>query len=147
MSILFMYYNGFFDTLKKYGNDIFLLLIRVYVAWVFFKSGYLKLTTWDSTLYLFESEYQVPFISFELAAILGTASELFLPILLAFGLATRGSAFSLFIFNAIAVYSYPAIWAGGFLDHKLWGLMLLVIVLYGQGRIALDTVICKKYCV
>ena len=146
MNKLFVYYNGFFDALKKYGNDIFLLFIRLYVAWIFFKSGYLKFTSWDTTLYLFESEYQVPFLSFDLAAILGTAGELFLPILLVFGLATRASALGLFIFNIVAVYSYPTIWAGGFWDHKLWGLMLLVTVLYGQGKIALDTLICKKYC-
>jgi putative oxidoreductase len=44
--------------------------------------------------YLFENEYQVPLIPWELAAYLGTAAELILPIFLVVGLATRLMAFS-----------------------------------------------------
>jgi uncharacterized membrane protein YphA (DoxX/SURF4 family) len=60
------------------------------------------------------------------------------------GLATRLMAFNLFVFNIIAVVSYPVIWQGGYYDHKLWGVMLLVVVIYGQGRVSLDHIICKK---
>jgi putative oxidoreductase len=88
--------------------------------------------------------YQVPLIPWELAAYLGTAAELILPIFLVVGLATRLMAFNLFVFNIIAVVSYPVIWQGGYYDHKLWGVMLLVVVIYGQGRVSLDHIICKK---
>ncbi|MBE8189365.1 MAG: DoxX family protein [Candidatus Thioglobus sp.] len=117
--------------------------LRLYVAEVFFRSGWLKFNSWDSTLYLFESEYQVPIISWELAAYLATAAELILPILLALGLATRLSALGLFLLNIVAVVSYSAIWASGYYDHKLWGLMLLVVIIYGQGRFSIDNLICK----
>ncbi|CAB5505121.1 hypothetical protein AZO1586I_1400 [Bathymodiolus thermophilus thioautotrophic gill symbiont] len=40
---------------------------------------------------------------------------------------------------------YPVIWQGGYYDHKLWGVMFLVIVIYGQGRVSLDNIICKQY--
>ena len=40
----------------------FLLATRLWVSWQFWKSGWLKLTTWDITLELFRSEYQVPLL-------------------------------------------------------------------------------------
>ncbi len=137
-------YNLFFTKLSKYSEDIFLLFLRLYVADAFIRSGYIKLTSWDTTLYLFENEYSVPLLDFQLAAILGTIAELVLPILLIFGFITRFSALALFVFNIIAVYSYQTIWAGGFWDHKLWGIMILVLVIYGSGKFAIDSVLCKK---
>ena len=38
----------------------FLLFLRVYVAWLFLKSGLHKIGDWETTLVLFEYEYQVP---------------------------------------------------------------------------------------
>lgn len=43
-------------------TGVVLLLARCWVALVFFNAGWLKLTSWDSTLYLFEFEYQVPLL-------------------------------------------------------------------------------------
>ena len=51
-----------------YLSPVSILALRLWVAWVFFKSGMLKFNSWDSTLYLFEYEYAVPLIPFELAA-------------------------------------------------------------------------------
>lgn len=117
---------------------IVLLLMRVVPALAFFKSGQTKIANWDTTLYLFEDEYQVPFLPFEVAAYLGTAAELLLPPLLVLGLFTRLTALSLFLFNIVAVISYPVIWGNGFYDHQLWGAMLLVGVLWGPGRLSVD---------
>ena len=77
-----------------------LSVARAYIAWVFFKAGLTKINDWESTLLLFEYEYEVPFISYELAAYLGTFGEIVLPILLLAGLLTRISAIGLFIVNA-----------------------------------------------
>lgn len=82
------------------------LLIRLWVANVFWKSGLTKIATWDSTLYLFEYEYAVPLLSPEVAAVIGTGVELAMPILLVVGLATRLSATVLFVFNIAAVLSF-----------------------------------------
>ena len=57
-------------------EPVALLAARCYVAWAFFASGLTKLRDWDSTLMLFEYEYQVPLLPFELAAYLGTAAEI-----------------------------------------------------------------------
>lgn len=69
---------------------------------------------------------------------MATATELLLPPLLALGLLTRPVALLLFVFNAMAVISYPVLWEQGFLDHQLWGLMLLMSLVFGPGRLSLD---------
>lgn len=115
-----------------------ILAMRLWVAWVFFKSGMIKINSWDSTLYLFEYEYAVPLLSPEIAAYLGTATELFFPVLLALGLAGRFGAIALFLFNIMAVISYPDLNVAGLRDHQVWGLMLLVLVLQGPGKLSID---------
>ena len=116
----------------------FLLISRLWVAWVFFRSGLTKITTWDSTLFLFQYEYQVPLLPWQLAAYMGAISEIFLPVFLALGLLTRPAAFLLFMFNIVAVISYPALWKTGFYDHQMWGLMLIVTLIFGPGIFSLD---------
>lgn len=139
------FYQQIVDKMQCYFTPILLLFTRLWVASVFLKSGYLKITTWGSTLYLFEEEYQVPFLPWELAAYAGTAAELILPIFLILGLLTRPMAAILFVFNIMAVVSYPVIWEGGFYDHQLWGLMILINVVWGAGAISLDQPLKKHF--
>ncbi|WP_421280495.1 DoxX family protein [Aeromonas taiwanensis] len=124
--------------LPCWGSAAVLLLARLWVASVFLCSGWLKLGSWDSTLYLFEFEYRVPLLPWQWAAYVGTATELLLPLFLLAGLFTRPVALLLFGFNIMAVISYPTLWAGGFYDHQLWGWMLLTLVVWGAGPLALD---------
>ena len=77
------------------------LVIRLYVAKVFWASGLTKIQSWDTTLALFENEYAVPFLSPEIAAYMGTAAELGLPVFLVLGLGMRAAALLLFVFNVI----------------------------------------------
>ncbi|NOH71170.1 DoxX family protein [Vibrio pectenicida] len=138
-----------YDTLVARAQYLFvpllLLFCRLWVAWVFFNSGLTKIASWDSTLYLFEYEYQVPILPWELAAYMGTAAELILPTFLTLGLLTRPMASILFVFNIIAVVSYPLLWEKGFYDHQLWGLMILVVVVWGPGPISADKLIKNKF--
>lgn len=120
------------------------LLFRIWVANVFWKAGMTKLASWDSTLYLFEYEYAVPFLPTEIAAYLGTGVEIVMPVLLALGLGTRFSALVLFVFNIIAVVSYPTLNEIGIKDHQYWGLLLLVPLFYGPGALSLDHFIRKR---
>ncbi|MCW8331105.1 DoxX family protein [Photobacterium sp. SDRW27] len=123
---------------------LLLLFTRLWVAWVFFKSGMVKYSSWDSTLYLFEYEYQVPLLPWQLAAYMGTAAELILPAFIAIGLFTRPMTLVLFVFNIIAVVSYPLLWEKGFFDHQLWGMMMLVNIFWGAGLISLDKLISSE---
>src|SRR3954447_159411 len=52
------------------------LAMRVGVGMVFWKSSMLKLGGWDSTVALFANEYRLPVLPPELAAVMGTATEL-----------------------------------------------------------------------
>jgi len=118
----------------------FLLFLRVYVAWVFLKSGMHKIGDWETTLVLFEYEYQVPLLNFELAAYLATFGELVFPIFLIAGLGTRLFAIALTLVNIIAVVAYYATLAkgAGLVWHYLWGSMLLTNVIYGGGFFSVD---------
>lgn len=112
--------------------------LRLWVAEVFWRAGLTKIQSMDSTVALFTYVYHVPLLSPEVAAYLGTAIEITVPVLLALGLAGRLSAGFLFIYNIIAVISYPGLSAGGLEHHQVWGLMLLVLTLRGPGALSLD---------
>ena len=128
---------------------LFDLWVRLWVSWVFFKSGLSKLQSWDSTVMLFEYEYDVPLLSAKTAALLGTAAELVLPVAVALGLASRASALALFLFNGVAVYAYASFLFGnegaaGLQQHILWGMLLLVTVVHGPGKLSVDHWLCGK---
>ncbi|MGD8234228.1 DoxX family protein [Vibrio sp. TRT 1302] len=137
-------YDQGVDKLQMAFVPLLLLFCRLWVAWVFFNSGLTKIASWESTLFLFEYEYQVPVLPWTLAAYLGTAAELILPIFLALGLLARPMAAVLFVFNIIAVVSYPVLWEKGFYDHQLWGLMILIVVVWGPGAISADKLLRRK---
>jgi len=129
------------SLLLNYLQPFALLSARLYVAWVFFAAGLTKLRDWDSTLFLFEEEYSVPFIPFELAAYLGTAGELILPVLLVLGITSRFSALGLSVVNIVAVISLSEIAPVALYSHVIWGLLLLQIVLFSAGKLSLDNVL------
>jgi len=144
-ALLHRYYSLFdgLDQLLAWLKPVALLAARLYVAWVFFASGLTKLRDWESTLFLFEEEYAVPFLSPELAAYLGTGGELLLPVLLVLGLFSPIVAIGLSIFNVVAVISLEEIAPAALSMHMVWGLLLAVIILWGPGRISSDSVLRK----
>lgn len=139
-------YQRINQSIERGLLPLLLLLCRWVAAWAFFQAGQVKIANWNSTLFLFEYEYQVPLLPFELAAYLAAGVELLLPPLLALGLLSRPVALLLFIFNAMAVISYPTLWENGFLDHQLWGLMLLTVFILGPGPLSADNLIKRKLC-
>ena len=133
-----------FATLLNYPQHVFLLAIRLYIGWVFLKSGLLKIQSWESTLALFEYEYAVPLLSPHLAAVLGTTAELLLPPLLMIGLFTRPVALALAVFNAVAWISYPDLSPAGSKDHQIWLLGLTVVFLAGAGLFSTDHLVQRR---
>jgi putative oxidoreductase len=120
------------------------LAARLYVAQVFFASGLTKIRNWETTLALFEDEYQVPLLPPDVAALLGTAGELVLPVLLALGLAGRFAAAGLFVVNAVAVISLADIAPAALQQHVFWGSLLVALMLWGPGRWSLDRWIAPR---
>lgn len=124
-------------------QSLFALCARWYVSLQFLRSGYLKVTSWDSTLYLFENEYHTPLLPPHVAAYAGAFGELFFPTLLALGLMSRISALGLFAVNAVAVISYQQVLLAegseaALGQHILWGTLILFLCIYGSGSLSID---------
>ena len=121
------------------------LLARIWVAQIFFLSGLVKIQAWQSTTMLFEHVYHVPLISPYVAAVLATGAELILPVLLVLGLGGRFLIFIFFCYNAICAISYPFLWtaegAMGLSQHINWGLLLMLMMFHGSGKLSLDYLI------
>jgi putative oxidoreductase len=125
------------------------LATRLYVGWVFLKSGWLKISDWEQTLALFRDEYRVPVLPPDLAAVLGTGGELLFPLLLIPGLMGRLGAVGLSFMNVMAVVSYAHVllsegFEAAIAQHYLWGFMLAVLAVYGPGAWSLDRLIERR---
>ena len=130
--------------LLDHFRPLLLLATRFYVGWQFWKSGWLKVTSWSTTLDLFRTEYHVPVLPPELAAVTGASGELFFPALLFLGLFGRIGALGAFFVNAMAVISYRQVLLAegseaALAQHVLWGFMLLILTVFGPGGIAIDS--------
>jgi putative oxidoreductase len=133
---------------------LILLMARIGVAMVFWKSGLTKVVTgesgmWpvfplqvsDSTFTLFESEYMVPLLPHMLAAWLASLTELGMSLLLILGLASRFAAAALLGMTlVIQVFVYPGNWP----DHIFWAAALALILTRGAGAISLDALIASR---
>src|SRR5689334_18404345 len=138
-----------FGRLLDKLQPLALLAARLYVTDVFWRSGWLKLTSWSSTLDLFRDEYHVPVLPPELAAVVGTFGELFFPGLLVLGLFGRFGALGTFAVNAMAVVSYAhVLFAEGYEaalgNHILWGVLLLGLTVFGPGKISIDAFLERR---
>jgi putative oxidoreductase len=135
-------------SLVDHLQPLLLLAARLYVSMIFFRSGLLKLADWGSTLALFHDTYKVPLLPPELAACVGTFGEVVFPVFIVIGLAGRFSAAGLFVVNVMAVVSYPDLFGfecpAGINSHFYWGAILLALVVFGPGRLALDTLILGR---
>jgi putative oxidoreductase len=118
-----------------------LLVIRLWIAEIFFTSGLTKIKSWTTTIALFEDEYKVPLLSPETAAYIATFAELVLPVLLIFGLMTPLSALSLIGMTlVIEVFVYPDT-----TEHYYWLLLLGVLLTHGGGKFGLDYWLLKRF--
>ncbi len=131
------------NFLVKYISPILLLSLRILIASVFLKSGLTKISSFESTVFLFENEYQVPILSPIFAAYLATFSELFFSTLLIIGFATRLACLPLIIMTLViqlSIIQNP--------QHFYWIAILATIFTFGAGCISLDALVkrCVKKC-
>lgn len=114
--------------------------MRIGVGAVFFRSGLLKIDSWQFTVQLFRDEYRVPVLDPVLAAQLATVVELGVPPLLFVGLATRLATLPLLAMIAvIQTFVYPNAWS----DHLLWASALTLVLTRGPGVLSLDHLIAN----
>ena len=137
--------SAFEGMLQDWGGSLLLLFLRLYVGWVFFKSGLVKVSNWQGTLALFHDEYKVPLLPPDVAAYMGAAGELGFSLLLFGGLLSRPAALGLFAVNAVAVISYPQLFEfdcpAAIHQHFFWGACLLVLAVFGGGRFSIDAIL------
>lgn len=124
----------------------FALALRLWVGLVFVQSGWIKLTSFENTRYLFTEEYHVPLLAPDVAAVLGTGGELVFGALVLLGIAGRWSALALSAVNIVAVVGYAhVLFSEGFEaalgQHWLWGLMLVTLVVHGPGAWSCDALL------
>jgi putative oxidoreductase len=131
-------YERLIEFLIKYTYDILLLMVRTYVASIFFQSGWNKLDNlwdggWFKTVFLFKNVHPVPFLSAEIAAIVGTASEVVFSVLLALGIMARLGALGLLGVTAVITFGVHS-----HFTHTFWALLLSVSLIIGPGRFSFD---------
>jgi len=124
--------------LPEYLAPLMDLGLRLYLANVFFKSGWTKIQSWDSTLYLFNDVYHVPLLPPAMAATMAASAELGLSVLLVLGLFGRFAASGLFILNIVAVISYADLSEAGLNQHLSWGILLAVLLILSRGQWSID---------
>ena len=143
MTSLIAVYDRAVHRVSAMVPDAFLLLVaRLGIAGVFFMSGRTKVDgiihITDSTYELFRTEYALPLIPPDIAAVAATWSEHVFSILLVLGLFTRFSAFALFMMTlTIEIFVYPDAWP----THLSWAAIQLPLIFRGGGAWSLDRVI------
>ena len=95
-----------------------------------------------SAVALFATEYRLPFLPPETAALLAAGAEHIFPVLLILGLATRFSALALAgMTMVIQVFVYPDAWP----VHATWLTAQMYLLAYGGGQYSLDNLLRRTY--
>ncbi|MCF8494137.1 MAG: DoxX family protein [Rickettsiaceae bacterium] len=125
---------------NKYLFSLLILFIRIWMARIFWYSGLTKISSWQTTLYLFQYEYKVPIIPIEIAASLAMVTELTMPFFLVIGFLTRFAAIPLICMVAVIQFTYLDL-----IEHLYWAILLATIVFYGPGRYSIDSLLCGEW--
>ena len=133
---------------SRLPEGLALLLIRVALAGIFWRSGRTKveegtaLTISDQAYFLFEYEYTGLPLPVDLAVPLATYAEHVFPVLLALGLFTRFAAVSLLIMTlVIQLFVYPEAW---WATHIVWAAMAAILISRGGGVFSLDALLASR---
>ncbi|WP_432769749.1 MAG: DoxX family protein [Sphingopyxis sp.] len=148
MSRLFAYYDrGVALVTGRIPEGLALLLLRVALAGVFWRSGQTKVVegsflSIDPSQYdLFASEFSGLPLDPALAVPLTVMAEHLFPALLLVGLATRVSAGALLVMTlVIQIFVFPDAW---WPVHSLWAAMAAVLIVRGGGFFSLDALLAK----
>jgi len=109
------------------------LLIRLALAEIFFVSGVLKLTNWNTAIDLATNEYPVSFMSPITAAYVGVSIEVVGAVLLAAGFMTRYAAVPMLILSLVIQFAYKP-----FDGQLFWAALFGWYAIVGAGPLSLD---------
>jgi NADH dehydrogenase/putative oxidoreductase len=112
------------------------LATRLWLAQIYFVSGVLKLTHWDTALYLATHEYPVSWLSAGSAATIGVSIEVIGGALLAAGFMTRYAAAPMLALALVAQFAYLP-----FDNQLFWTALFGWYVVCGAGPISVDSML------
>lgn len=140
--VIALYTNAVGALSSRAGEGIALLIARVALAGIFWRSGRTKVVegTWlemnDTTRFLFETEYGNVPLPADIAAPAAMAAEHLFPILLVVGLLTRLSAAALLVMTmVIQLFVYPEAWWS---VHFIWAALAAILIARGGGMVSID---------
>ena len=123
----------------NYVKPIMMLILRLWIAKVFFSAGLVKIHDFSGTVWLFANEYSVPFFPPMLAAVCATIFELGCSTLIALGLASRLATLPLIVMTAVINFTYQ-----DNIEHYYWVMLLGTILFYGADKLSLDYILISK---
>lgn len=147
------------DLSSRHASEAIALLARIGLAFTFWLSGQTKIeglvldplglqVQWgwphisESALELFRSEYALPLVPPDWAALMAATAEHALPLMLILGLGTRVAALGVLGMTlVIQLFVYPL----AFPTHALWAASALALLVHGGGRLALDRPLARRF--
>lgn len=147
------------DLSSRHASEAIALLARIGLAFIFWLSGQTKIeglvldplglqVQWgwphvsESALELFRSEYALPLLPPDWAALMAATAEHVLPLMLILGLGTRVAALGVLGMTlVIQLFVYPL----AFPTHALWAACALALLVHGGGRLALDRPLGRRF--
>lgn len=147
------------DLSSRHASEAIALLARIGLAFTFWLSGQTKIeglvldplglqVQWgwprvsESALELFRSEYALPLLPPDWAALMAATAEHVLPLMLILGLGTRVAALGVLGMTlVIQLFVYPL----AFPTHALWAAGALALLVHGGGRLALDRPLARRF--
>jgi putative oxidoreductase len=130
--------TGFFEALSRWGDPAIKLLLRCWIAALFFRSGVVKLGHFDMTQMLFHAQSAERLLPPELAARLTIIIELACLIFLVLGAGTRITAIILIGLSALVDPTYQRS-----IDLAYYLMVLGLIALHGPGALSIDSLLVR----
>lgn len=151
--------NTYIAACSRIPESLVQLLARVSIAATFWLSGQTKVEGFvldpiglqaqfgwprlsEGAVELFRSEYALPLLPPEPAALMAATAEHVFPLLLLIGLGTRLSATALLGMTlVIQTFVYPSAWP----THGVWAAVLLYVMMRGPGRFSIDRLLANRF--
>jgi NADH dehydrogenase FAD-containing subunit/uncharacterized membrane protein YphA (DoxX/SURF4 family) len=127
-----------FEALSRWGDPAIKLLLRCWIAALFFRSGVMKISNFDMTQMLFHAQSTQGLLPPELAARLTILIELACLVFLVLGAGTRITAIILVGLSALVDPTYQQS-----IDLAYYLMVLGLIALHGPGALSIDNLVVR----
>jgi NADH dehydrogenase FAD-containing subunit/uncharacterized membrane protein YphA (DoxX/SURF4 family) len=127
-----------FEALSRWGDPIIKLLLRYWIAALFFRSGVMKISNFDMTQMLFHAQSAQLLLPPGLAARLTILIELACLVFLVLGAGTRITAIVLIGLSALVDPTYQQS-----IDLAYYLMVLGLIALHGPGALSIDNLVVR----